>query len=152
MGMFDTLYAATARATAAYIHARVHNWHDAEDITQDVYVKVWRSWDKITTLDHPGAWIRRIARNTIFDYYEVQGRCHEEDIEGLELPTHPIAIWEQQEEAREILAHISPRNRAVLLLNEAGFTFAEIARLKGLKPGKTYCLYMQARREANAVR
>ena len=55
-----------------FIRRRVADPHSAEDILQDVFLKIHT---RITTLqqhDHAAAWIYQIARNAIADYYRAQ--------------------------------------------------------------------------------
>jgi RNA polymerase sigma-70 factor (ECF subfamily) len=33
----------------------------AEDAATDAFVEVWRKWDRVSGLDRPGAWVRRVA-------------------------------------------------------------------------------------------
>lgn len=44
---------------------------DAEDITQEVFIKLWQHWQRIDH-DKLGAWLLRVARNTVIDH----GRKH----------------------------------------------------------------------------
>jgi len=46
----------------------VGNTKDAEDITQDVFVKVWKNIKKFDTSKNLKTWIFTIARNTCVDY------------------------------------------------------------------------------------
>ena len=44
---------------------------DAEDITQEVFIKLWQHWQKI---DHSklGAWLMRVAHNAVIDHVRKQ--------------------------------------------------------------------------------
>jgi RNA polymerase sigma-70 factor (ECF subfamily) len=33
----------------------------AEDVAGDGFVELWRQWDRVSTLDRPGAWVRQVA-------------------------------------------------------------------------------------------
>lgn len=33
----------------------------AEDVAAEGFVELWRSWDRVSGLDRPGAWVRRVA-------------------------------------------------------------------------------------------
>ena len=53
-----------------YIRARVPNREDAEDLCEDVFLKVLRasgSYDDKKSA--PGTWIYAITRNTVIDYF-----------------------------------------------------------------------------------
>ena len=50
-----------------YIKKRVRNQEDAEDLTQDVFLKLSKSNDN--GVDNLKSWVYTIAKNTITDYY-----------------------------------------------------------------------------------
>jgi RNA polymerase sigma-70 factor (family 1) len=42
---------------------------DADELVQDVFIKVWNKRDKLTSVDNFKSWIFIIARNSIFDHF-----------------------------------------------------------------------------------
>jgi len=44
----------------------LRNAEDAEDVTQDVLIRLWQNTEAIDT-DRAGAWIMRVARNAVID-------------------------------------------------------------------------------------
>ena len=65
----ETLYAQYSSKVMGYIHARVRNRADAEDLCSDVFEKIQR---KLEDFDPSKAsvstWIFTITRNTVIDY------------------------------------------------------------------------------------
>jgi RNA polymerase sigma-70 factor (ECF subfamily) len=55
-----------------FIRRRVSDPHSAEDILQDVFLKVHARIDTLHQQDRVAAWMYQIARNTIADYYRAQ--------------------------------------------------------------------------------
>lgn len=53
------------------------NAHDAEDITQETFIRVFRSLDKFTPGSFEG-WIHRIATNVFLDLVRRRGRIRME--------------------------------------------------------------------------
>ncbi len=53
----------------AFIRVRVRTEHDAEDILQDVFVKVHQNISSLKDGNRLEAWLFRLTRNTITDYY-----------------------------------------------------------------------------------
>ncbi len=49
----------------------------AEELTQDVFVKIWENFDKITGIEYRDAYIYRIARNEALDFISQR---HQEEI------------------------------------------------------------------------
>jgi RNA polymerase sigma-70 factor (ECF subfamily) len=52
-----------------FIASRIQNQADADDILQDVFVKIHRGIDRLEDTSKLQAWIYQIARNAIIDYY-----------------------------------------------------------------------------------
>src|SRR5829696_7346281 len=55
-----------------FIRRRVSDPHSAEDILQDVFLKIHTRIDTLHQHDRIAAWIYQIARNAITDYYRAQ--------------------------------------------------------------------------------
>lgn len=53
----------------SYIRARARSSQDAEDILQDVFVKVHRQLETLEDDTHLAAWLYRVTHNTIVDHY-----------------------------------------------------------------------------------
>ncbi|HBV87092.1 MAG TPA: RNA polymerase sigma factor SigZ [Desulfosporosinus sp.] len=52
-----------------FIKKRVANEQDADDIFQEIYLKIHKNIGSVMNEDKLHAWIYRVARNTITDYY-----------------------------------------------------------------------------------
>ena len=78
----------------AYIRSRVNNYYDAEDLCEDVFVKVYKKKD---TFDESkssiSTWIYNITKNTVIDFY----RTSHEDLELKE----NAFVYEPEEEIDE---------------------------------------------------
>ncbi len=55
----------------SFAHYSLRVREDAEDVTQDVFIKLWQHWKKI---DHEklGAWLMRVAHNSVIDHIRKQ--------------------------------------------------------------------------------
>jgi len=51
----------------SFAHYSLRVAEDAEDVTQEVFIKLWQHWQKI---DHGklGAWLMRVAHNAVIDH------------------------------------------------------------------------------------
>lgn len=81
-----------------FIRNRVSNEEDIEDILQDVFLKLISSIDRLMDDQKVQAWIYRITRNAIIDYYR---RNHNDlDIESIqdELPLVMDEDWTSNKE------------------------------------------------------
>jgi RNA polymerase sigma-70 factor (ECF subfamily) len=134
----------------AFVGRRVGDPQDAEDIVQDVFVRMQRNIDTLSSAEWLDAWAFRIARNAIADYYRAAGR-REAPGEGAakkfmdELPAPDSIDGEPSTEARAEVAHcIAPMvgqlpddyRQAIELTELGGMTQTAAAERLGLSvPG-----------------
>lgn len=74
----ETLWDDCSRSIFVFVHRRIRDKDVAADICQDVFVKVMKSLHKSANrrrddLNFP-AWVQRIARNLVMDYFRKVGR------------------------------------------------------------------------------
>ena len=76
----EKLYTDYYRKVRSFIASKVNSYQDAEDLTSDVFVKVYK---KLDTFDPKKAnvstWIYTIARNTVIDFYRTSNQTLEYD-------------------------------------------------------------------------
>ncbi|WP_120502219.1 RNA polymerase sigma factor SigZ [Roseovarius sp. EL26] len=86
----------------AFLHSKVSNPADVEDLLQDISIKTVTSIDTLEDLSKIQAWLFQIAHRTIIDFYRTKGRA--KDI-------HPDDLWYLEEETqvlRDFEACIEP--------------------------------------------
>lgn len=64
-----TIYTDFHKVLLGFIKSKVNNHQDAEDILQNVFVKVATGVDDLNRREKLQSWIYTIARNSIVDYY-----------------------------------------------------------------------------------
>lgn len=121
---------------------------DAEDILQDVLYRLWRNIDEIKSLDKTTAWLFRVARNRVTDWYRSRSTSPkiQEHVGGGEdrllleellpdMTDNPERRHEQLEMGMaidEALSTLPPKQRDVFIWHEIeGRSFAEIAGRTG---------------------
>lgn len=60
---FADLVESESRGLVAAATAIVGDRHRAEEIVQDAFERCFRRWSRVSQLDRPGAWARRVAIN-----------------------------------------------------------------------------------------
>src|SRR4051794_34077519 len=70
----DEFYAASWRSLLRPLVLITTDRGDAEDVLQEAFVKAARDWDRISRLDEPAAWVRRVAINAAIDIHRRRGR------------------------------------------------------------------------------
>jgi RNA polymerase sigma-70 factor (ECF subfamily) len=71
---FDTILNETQPHIRAYIAGMGVPRHDVDDIAQDVYVELYRFFDRIPEGVHPKQWLKGIARNLCLNYFRRMSR------------------------------------------------------------------------------
>ena len=66
---FDAWLTEFVAKLRAFIHVRVPDAATADDLTQETLLKVYRSRSSLREDDRLEAWLYRIARRTLIDYY-----------------------------------------------------------------------------------
>ena len=119
-----------------FIFRRIPEEQSAEDILQDVFLKIHTRIDSLHDEEKLQSWIYQIARNTIADYY----RAHKTTLdltEALALPEEPVA---EDEVVKELLPSIKAMvdtlpneyRQALILTEYEGLTQRELAERLGL--------------------
>ena len=131
----EMIYQEFRHALAGFIHKRVSNEEDAQDILQDVFVKIHQNIGRLRDDTRLSAWVYQITRNVINDYYR-QSRELDElpdgvidldmDVETAVSPnlTHEVAQW-----LRPMSEQLPPKYRqAVQLVEFDGMSQREMSK------------------------
>jgi RNA polymerase sigma-70 factor, ECF subfamily len=120
------------------IYRVVGNVDDAQDLTQETFIKALQRHDQIKDLEKASHWLSRIASNTAIDFLRRHGRINFSQIEDVIEPlrTEPahspeslLLQGEQAEYLEDGLRLLSARERSALLLRDVeGLPAEEVAR------------------------
>jgi RNA polymerase sigma factor (sigma-70 family) len=147
---FADIYREQLVAVWRYVRSRVHDHHEAQDVTSEVFARAWRSWGSYD----PGRgevapWLLRIAQRTVVDWNRkhhttrVVAGLDLELIESAqtgpnELPEAILLAKEVLAEVSQAIAQLSERERdGIALRFGAGLKVADVARVLGLSTGAT---------------
>lgn len=65
---FETLFNDHFHSVYHFVYYMVRNKSDAEDITQEIFIKIANSYDSAIEIEAKKAWIYTIARRTVIDF------------------------------------------------------------------------------------
>jgi RNA polymerase sigma-70 factor, ECF subfamily len=145
VGALTEAFEAERRGLLAHAYRMLSAYHEAEDVVQDTYVRALRGWETFERRSSLRTWLYRIATNVCLNMIEGRGRralssgLGPDDL-GLELepfPTDPADLVIARESVRLAfvagLQHLTPQQRAVLLLREVlTFSAAETGEALGM--------------------
>ena len=114
---FDRFVAETTDGLLRTAYLIVWDLPDAEDLVQETLLKVAGRWPKVSRMDHPAAYARRILVNLALDGSPKRSRRRAELSETRSGDAFaPVASLDTHDELHAALAALPPRQRAVLVL------------------------------------
>lgn len=134
---------------------------DAEEVTQDVFVKVHQSLDKFKGNASPKTWVYRITVNQSLDFIKkknskkrffIFGKKSNSEYEYNNLPTfeHPGILLENKEKSKILFAAINTltenQKTAFILSKMDGLSNPEISEVMELSIGAVESLLVRAKK------
>mgnify|MGYP002622715856 FL=1 len=120
------------------IYRLVGNVDDAQDLTQEAFIKALQHKDQLRDLDKAAHWLSRIASNTAIDFLRRHSRVNFCEIEETtepfrsspqESPEQLMLDAERQEYLEDGLRQLTERERVALVLRDVeGLPAEEVAR------------------------
>lgn len=149
--MFALLYQTYVDRIYRYVYFRVADDNIAQDITSQIFLKVWEKLDTYQAGQSPFmAWIYRIARNTVIDYYRTKKfTISLENAQPIELShddevDEKLDIQIQSQKLRAALRGLTKEQRQVLILKFVdGLSTTEIAKQLKKQTGAIRALQMR---------
>jgi RNA polymerase sigma-70 factor, ECF subfamily len=178
---FSTRAEPYRRELLAHCYRMTGSLHDAEDLVQETFLRAWKAYDRFEGKSSLRTWLHRIATNTCLTALEGRQRRPlptglgtssseptAELVERAEVPwleplpeivddpADPSVIVGSRESVRlafvAALQHLSPRQRAVLLLRDVlQWKAAEVADAIGTTTVAVNSLLQRARSQLEAV-
>ncbi|RPH34209.1 MAG: sigma-70 family RNA polymerase sigma factor [Chloroflexi bacterium] len=125
--------------------------HEAEEIMQDAYVKLWERWDRVSVIDDPAGFLFRTAMNLFRSRYRRAVLAVRRQV-SMAPAVDDLALVEERDEVVRILRMLSPAERAsVVLTTMFGYTSEEAGRLLGVKAATVRAHATRARASARAT-
>lgn len=153
MQAFAALYQRFGRPCFSLALRMLNQRQHAEDLVQEVFLKMM---DTIRSYrgDAPfGAWLKRLTVNACIDHLRRQRGGNEENAEAqLAYLVGESAETSTMVDAWSLLGRLSPRARAVLVLHEfEGYTHSELAELFGQSESYSKSILARALGRLNAL-
>jgi RNA polymerase sigma-70 factor (ECF subfamily) len=141
---FETAVRRHQRKVFTFAHYFLSSREEAEDVTQEVLVRLWRNRRKVS-IDRAGSWLLTVTRNACYDRLRQRrsvARLVETGIDGREV--YQVAASEPDPELQAgsaqlgrrlvtALGQLSEQQRSVVILREIqGLSYDEIATVLNL--------------------
>lgn len=152
---FETLFYRHYDRVYGLLFRLLGNWVEAEDITQEVFLKLYQQPLKkglFGRQEHNvGAWLYRVATN--MGYNHIRGRKRQwqrntvlvpDATDALPDPAERAAQQETRLRVRQALSQLPQRDTQLLLLRQMGFSYAELAEACEIAPGSVGTMLSRA--------
>jgi RNA polymerase sigma-70 factor, ECF subfamily len=141
------LYLRYAPDVQRYVNSVVHDSHEAEDITQNVFAKLIKTIGKYEQRDVPfTAWILRVARNAALDHMRAKRAIPTEDVRIADNGQAQVSV-DRGQALREALEELPEDQREVLVLRHiVGLSPVEIATALDKTESSVHGLHHRGRR------
>ncbi len=70
----EQVWAEYQQALKSFLHSKVNNSADVDDLLQDILIKTYQNLDKVQDASSVKAWLFQLANNTIIDFYRKHAR------------------------------------------------------------------------------
>jgi RNA polymerase sigma-70 factor (ECF subfamily) len=121
------------------------NRHEAEDLAQDAFARVWERWDSVGVMENPTGYLHRTAMNLFRNRYR---RALVAARRGVGITTQEDAfdVVDDRHVAMQALSSLAPRQRAAIVLTEVlQYTAEEAGSMLGIRAATVRALHFQAR-------
>jgi len=139
---FGRLYDMHVDRVYRHVYYRVGNTADAEDLTQQVFLKAWQAIGRYKKTKSPFvAWLMKISHNLVIDFYRAKKSETYIDFEIVDNkpdtdPQHLVETQFNQQGMRQAILKLKGDQQQVILLRFIeDFSYAEIAAALGKSEG-----------------
>jgi RNA polymerase sigma-70 factor, ECF subfamily len=145
-GALHFLYVRYADDVCGYVASIVHDQHEAEDITQTLFLKLLTKIQRYEQRDVPfAAWILRVARNSALDHVRARRAIPFEEVRTSDEGREDEDL-ERCQSLKIALDRLPTEQREVLVLRHiAGLTPGEIAQRLGKTESSIHGLHHRGR-------
>ncbi len=163
LAAFEKILFAYENRILNYIYRFVNRKEDAEDLTQEVFIRFYTNIDTVNPDDNFRGWLYRIATNIVFDWLRKEKRIREKTFapKNQEVNLEYLAAlssehysvdalkdFENVDEVKRAMRGLVPVHQSILILFYFdGFSQADIAKLWDIPLGTVKTRLRQARQE-----
>ena len=141
-GAFTSLFHMYKNKLYAYIFRLTESEMLAEDIVQDVFMKLWHDHPSLINIDNFGSYLFRMSKNQVINHFKrmahetlIMAEIFHQKPAGHNETQDMISLKDVEKVLGEILEKLPPQQKAIYHLSrEEGRTHEEIADLLKISP------------------
>jgi RNA polymerase sigma-70 factor (ECF subfamily) len=142
---FEEFFDAERARLFGVLSVMTGNRHEAEEIMQDAFLRLWERWERVSAMDEPVGFLYRTAMNLHRKRLRRAGVALRK-VTNLLPPDDALAAIETRDQATRLLRTLTPREReAIVLTAYLGYSTEEAGKLLGIKANTIRVLTSRAR-------
>ena len=142
---FEAFFLANHLALYRALWLVTRNRHEAEEVMQDAFVRVWSKWAKVASVPDPQGYLYRTAMN-VFRSRVRRAKVAVRKATRTLPPDDLLAAVEERDAVIRALAPLTPRQRAAVVLTDVlGFDSEHAAEALGVRPSTVRVLAARGR-------
>ncbi|HEV8420927.1 MAG TPA: sigma-70 family RNA polymerase sigma factor [Actinomycetota bacterium] len=143
---FEEFYEVTSRRLFTALCLVTGNRHEAEEIAQETYVRVFERWDRVGVLEDPTGYLFRVSMNVSRSRYRRALLGFRRAIFLAPAATDDLAAIETHDAVVRLLRGLDHKQRAAVLLTAIlDYSAEEAGRMLGLRASSVRSLTTRAR-------
>ena len=148
---FDTFFEEEHERLFKALYFVTGDRHDAEELTQDAFLRLWERWEEIDTIDDPTGYLFRVAFNG-FRMRRRRAAMAIHKVIPVKEERDDFVEAEMRADVRALLLGLTPRQRAALLLVDLlGYPSEQAGTILGVRASTVRALATQGRRALRAT-
>lgn len=132
---FDLLFTSFYPKIERFLTGFLDSGEEAEDLAQDVFVKLWQNRSSLIHVDNLNAYLYRMAKNRLYDFIEKSRKLHQQpmsvipDIPAIETLEEILFADELNELINLAIEKMPPQRKNIFRMSrKEGLSNEEIAR------------------------
>ena len=143
---FEDFYEVTFRRLFTALCLITGDRHEAEEIAQDAFVRVFERWDRVAPLEDPVGYLFRVSMNVFRSRWRRASLALRRELSLAPPETDDLAAVETRDEVVRLLRGLHPKQRAAVLLTAIlDYPAEEAGRMLGLRASSIRSLTTRAR-------
>jgi RNA polymerase sigma-70 factor (ECF subfamily) len=142
---FETFFEVESRPLYRRLCLITGNQHDAEEVMQEAFLKVWERWDRVSGMDSPVGYLYRTAFN-LSTRRRRRALLAIRRAVGLNPGADEAGATEDRLAVESALEGLTPRQRAAVVLTDLlGYSSEEASKALRIRPSTVRALATQGR-------
>jgi RNA polymerase sigma-70 factor (ECF subfamily) len=143
---FEEFYEANVRRVFTALCLVTGDRHEAEEIAQEAFVRVFERWDRVGTLEDPTGYVFRVSMNVFRNRFRRTSLALRRALSLAPNQTDDVAALETRDEVVRLLRELDPQQRAAVVLTAIlDYSAEEAGALLRLRASSVRSLTSRAR-------